>query len=100
MYIVLEPNTVWKICCTFLWESYLYIWKKLNYTCGEKINVDMPVPGKLGKKGSDHTNPCYKNWVKIEEVQSKIILHSALNVDKKWAKNYDDLMHSRRVTVV
>ena len=45
--------------------------------------LDMPVPGRLGQKGSDHVNQCYKNYVIIEEVQSKIILHSALNVDKK-----------------
>ena len=47
-----------------------------------KLMLDMPVPGRPGQKGSDHVNPCYKNLVKIEEVQSKIILHSALNVDK------------------
>ena len=39
----------------------------------------MPVPDRLSNlrtKGSDHVNPCYTstNLVKIEEVQSKIIL--------------------------
>ena len=47
----------------------------------------MPVPGRPSDLKPKELRPCesmlYTNWVKIEEVQSKISLHSALNVDQK-----------------
>ena len=48
-----------------------------------KLMLDIPFPGRPSNLRPKGLNPCYTNWVKIEEVQSKIILHSALNVDQK-----------------
>ena len=101
MYIVVEPNTFFGRSVASSCDEVISAFERSLITpVVKKLMLDMPVPGRLGQMGSDHVNPCYKNWVKIEEVQSKIILHSALIVDKKWSKNYDDLMHYRRVIVV
>ena len=81
MYVALEPNT-------FLGDLLRLLVRKLSLhlitPAVRKLMLDMPVPDRLSNlrpKGSDHVNPCYTDWVKIEEVQSKIILHSVLNVD-------------------
>ena len=57
---------------------------KLNYTCSEKINVGHANSWQAVKSEAKGFRPCetmlYKLG-KMEEVQSKVILHSVLNVD-------------------
>ena len=62
MYIVLEPNTFFGRSVAPSCENVISAFERSLITPAvRKLMLNMPVPGRLGQKGSDHVNPCYKN---------------------------------------
>ena len=62
MYIVVEPNTFFGRSAAPSCEKVISAFERSIITPAvRKLMLDMPVPARLGQKGSDHVNPCYKN---------------------------------------